>query len=260
MTMARGWYSDPFSSAYLRWWDGERWTASTVVAGQGPPPAPPGSPAPPPAAPTVTPTAPTAAPPPYGQPPAYGQPSPYAQQPPWGPYSAPPWPPQVATFPLASWGSRFAARLIDWLILAVVLLPVGIALLWSPFRDFINSLPTDGRGPSQQVITDFYAQIFGRVMALTVLSLVLQFVYEVPQLVAYGRTPGKRLMGLRIRPLAEDRLPSWREATIRWGVVALGSIVGGGLFTLLDDLFPLWDKPWQQTLHDKAAKTVVVPL
>lgn len=243
--MARGWYSDPFSSAYLRWWDGERWTSSTVVAGQGPPPAPPGAPAP-------------SVPPPSSAPAPYVPPS--AQQPPWAPYSAPPWPPQVATFPLATWGSRFAARLVDWLILAVVLLPVGIALLWSPFRDFVHTLPTHGQVPSQQVITDFYAQIFGRVMALTALSLVLQFVYEVPQLVAYGRTPGKRLMGLRVRPLAEDRLPSWREATIRWGVVALGSVVGGGLFTLLDDLFPLWDKPWQQSLHDKAAKTVVVPL
>lgn len=256
MTMARGWYSDPFSSAYLRWWDGERWTSTTVVAGQGPPPPPPGSPPAPPAAPAAPAVS------PYAPPPTYGQPPPPGQQPPWGAYSAPPWPTQqqVATFPLASWGSRFAARLIDWLILAVVLLPVGVALLWGPFRDFINTLPTDGRVPSQQVIRDFYAQIFGRVMALTVLSLVLQFVYEVPQLVAYGRTPGKRLMGLRIRPLAEDRLLTWREATIRWGVVALGSIVGGGLFTLLDDLFPLWDKPWQQTLHDKAAKTVVVPL
>ena len=257
--MARGWYSDPFSSAYLRWWDGERWTSSTVVAGQGPPPPPPGSPLPPPVAPTVAPTAPIA-PPTYGQPPAYGQPPPPTQQPPWAPYSAPPWPAQVATFPLASWGNRFAARLIDWLILAVVLLPVGLALLWGPFSDFVDTLPAGGSMPSQQVIADFYTQIFGRVIALTVLSIVLQFVYEVPQLVAYGRTPGKRLMGLRIRPLAEDRLPSWREATIRWGVVALGSLVGGGLFTLLDDLFPLWDKPWQQTLHDKAAKTVVVPL
>ncbi len=39
-----------------------------------------------------------------------------------------------------------------------------------------------------------------------------------------------------------------------------GTVIAGGLFLLLDDLWPLWDKPWQQALHDKAAKTVVVPM
>ena len=257
MTMAQGWYPDPFSSAYLRWWDGQKWTSSTTVAGQ-PSPAPNLPPAtyqPPPAPYEQTPTPTTA---PYQPPTEYPYPAP--NPPPWEAYATQPAPPLVAPFPLATWGSRFGARLIDWLILSAVLLPAGFALMWQPFKHFVDSLPPDGRSPSQHVITDFYGQVFGRVLLLSLVSLVLQFVYEVPQLVAFGRTPGKRVLGLRIRPLAEDRLLTWKEATIRWGVVALGGLVGGGLFTLLDDLFPLWDKPWQQTLHDKAAKTVVVPL
>ncbi len=235
MTMAPGWYPDPFSNGYLRWWDGERWTPQTSVPG---------------ATPAVV--APPASAPPFGAPPAVG-----GQ--PWGAYAGPMSPPLVASFPLASWWSRVGARFVDWLILSVVLVPVAFALLWQPFRDFVNSFPADGRAPSQQAITDFYGQILGRALAVSGLSLVLQFVYEVPQLVWYGRTFGKRAFGIRIRPLAEDRLPTWREATIRWGVVALGGFVGGGVFTLVDDLFPLWDKPWQQSIHDKAAKTVVVP-
>jgi uncharacterized RDD family membrane protein YckC len=87
----------------------------------------------------------------------------------------------------------------------------------------------------------------------------VQFAYEVPQLVKYGQTVGKRITKIRVRPLAEDRLPSMKEATIRFGVIALGGVFGQGVFTLLDFLFPLWDKPWQQSLHDKAAKTIVVP-
>jgi uncharacterized RDD family membrane protein YckC len=77
--------------------------------------------------------------------------------------------------------------------------------------------------------------------------------------VAYGRTVGKRVLGLRVRPLAEDRKPRWGEAFLRSGVMGLGYLVGGWLFLLLDGLWPLWDKPWQQAIHDKAARTVVVP-
>jgi len=65
--------------------------------------------------------------------------------------------------------------------------------------------------------------------------------------------------GIRVRPMAEDRRPSLGEAATRTGVIAGGWLVAGGFFMLLDDLWPLWDKPWQQALHDKAAKTVVVP-
>jgi uncharacterized RDD family membrane protein YckC len=256
MTMAPGWYSDPFSNAYLRWWDGARWTASTTVAGATPPPLPA------PENPYATPAAsagPAAPPTPASLPPP-AAPGPYTPQQPWGSYAGPSaWQPQVATFPLAGYGARVAARLIDWLILSVVLIPIGLALLWTPFKDFLDSFPPGSRPPSQQAIQDFTRQIFGRVVLVSALSFVVQFAYEVPQLVAYGCTPGKRLMGLRIRPLAEDRLPTWREASIRWAVAAVGGLLGGGLFTLLDNLFPLWDKPWRQTLHDKAAKTVVVP-
>ena len=43
MAMAPGWYQDPFSTTgYVRWWDGERWGASTALP-EGTPPVPPGS-------------------------------------------------------------------------------------------------------------------------------------------------------------------------------------------------------------------------
>ena len=65
--------------------------------------------------------------------------------------------------------------------------------------------------------------------------------------------------GGRSCPLAQDRNPSWGEALGRTGVMVGGTILASALFTLVDCLWPLWDKPWQQALHDKAAKTVVVP-
>lgn len=244
MNMAPGWYPDPFSSSYLRWWDGVKWTSATSVPG----PAGPAAPAY--AAPPTFPAAPSQPAPTYPGAPQGAQ---------WGGYTGPVAPPLVAPFPLASWWNRVGARLIDSIIMALVLVPLAIALLWQPLRTFVDTLPTDGTAPTTTQITDFYGAILGRVFTLSLLSILIQLVYEVPQTVLYGMTVGKRIVGIRVRPLAEDRLPSWTEGLIRWGIMALGSLIGGGLFTLLDCLFPLWDKPWQQALHDKAAKTIVVP-
>jgi uncharacterized RDD family membrane protein YckC len=77
--------------------------------------------------------------------------------------------------------------------------------------------------------------------------------------VAYGRTVGKRVLGIRIRMLADDRTPDLSTALIRWALFTAGTVIAGGPFLLLDGLWPLWDKPWRQALHDKLAKTVVVP-
>jgi uncharacterized RDD family membrane protein YckC len=187
----------------------------------------------------------------------YGAPAP--QAPPWAGYQAYPPPPPGPTFPLASWGSRFAARLIDWTIIAVVMAPLYVAVLWPDFRDFFDQMPTDGSAPSFQVVADFETSILGKAFVLGLLLVLAQLDYEVPQLVAYGRTVGKRVLGIRVRPLAHDRNPSWGEATGRVSVLAGGLFIGSALFVLLDCLWPLWDKPWQQALHDKAVRTVVVP-
>ena len=58
--------------------------------------------------------------------------------------------------------------------------------------------------------------------------------------------------------LAADANPGWPAATLRWATYTVGVLVLSSLFAIVDYLWPLWDKPWRQALHDKTARTIVV--
>lgn len=264
MSMAPGWYPDPFSAGYLRWWDGKAWGSATQVAQRAdapPAPEPPGPSAAQPAAPGVGRVygAPDPTQAPYQVTPQ--RPGTLPPAPPWAAYRPYPPPAPAPDYPLASWGTRLMARLIDWVLLAVVIVPIYIVVLWPAISDFMSHLPADASQPvDPQVVLDFQQRVVGQALLLGLLAALVQMAYEVPQLVASGRTLGKRVLGIRVRPLAEDRNPSWGEALGRTAVLVGGNLLASGLFTLLDCLWPLWDRPWQQALHDKVVKTVVVPL
>ena len=238
MAMEPGWYPDPFSSGgYVRWWDGERWGASTSVGTTAPTSSTPGAPVPLPPPPPAMPQAP-------GYPgAAYGS----------GAGTA------VAPIPLASWISRAMARLLDGFIEALIATPFVLWLVWPAVQRFVESIPTDGSQPSQAAMSSLQSDLLNVSTSITVISVVISMLYQLPQNKAWGRTLGKRALGIRIRPLAADLPLSWGQVIARWGVFEAFSIVLGGLPLLLDCLWPLWDKPWRQALHDKAAKTIVVP-
>src|SRR5690606_31701546 len=135
-----------------------------------------------------------------------------------------------------------------------------VVTLWPALRDLVVAIPTDGTAVPAGAVTRFQEQVVASSLLLTAVYLAATLVYIVPQHVRYGRTLGKRVAGIRVRMLAEDRTPRWGEALIRWLVLFGGSAIGGGLFLALDGLWPLWDRPWAQALHDKAVRTVVVPV
>ena len=105
----------------------------------------------------------------------------------------------------------------------------------------------------------------GRWRSSALINLALGFVYHVGFLMWKQATPGKLLVGLRVRLREQARPDAARHGAaalgrpVRLGIVGLVPYVGSltGLYSLLDYLWPLWDDK-KQAIHDKIAKTNVV--
>lgn len=230
-----GWYPDPAQThpARQRYWDGTGWTEHTHD--------------PAPAVPTAA--SPASAPPPF---PSYAA---YAPAPPL--YVAPP-----ATtpdgVPLAGWWWRVLARVLDGFIMiplyALVVVPV-IASQWDSLRQWADDTryAADHGLPAPPAPAVFNLTS-GPGITLWLSVLAIAVVYEIVFLLWKQATPGKLLVGLRVRRRESPDLPAG-AVFARVGIVLLGQLCG--LFTLLDDLWPLWDDK-KQALHDKVARTNVV--
>ena len=226
--MPPGWYPDPFSSGgYVRWWDGERWGQSTsVVPGQAPPPAP---------------TAPRQAP--GGTPNQFGGSASDGVQ--------------FDDTHLASYGQRVLAYLIDLVIQAVVLVPIVIWLEGPLYQQLSAALEANGGQLTQAMFDSLVQKAQQNSLGVTIATLVVTLIYVVPQVALYGRTLGKRVLGLRVQSLGNDGQITWGQSLIRWSIVALGWGICS-LLLVVDFLWPLWDRPARQAIHDKGARTIVV--
>jgi len=126
----------------------------------------------------------------------------------------------------------------------------------------VRAVEAGSPAPDPAVLTD---QIAGPMLAMLVVALLVGLVYETAFLKAFQATPGKMVLGLEVRLRARPGPLPWGAVLLRWltkrGVTALYVVPFGllvvGLYSLLDDLWPLGDSK-RQALHDKAAATNVV--
>jgi len=181
--------------------------------------------------------------------------------------------PAVATTPdgerLAGWWARAGAYVLDGLVLSIVSGLVGFAFvsrLWNAYVDFFDATLRASRSgtpaPSQ---LDLVGRIYGPLLGFLAVGLVVSFVYNVTFLKTLQATPGKLVVGLRVRLREQPGPLSWGTVLKRWlaqnvgNLVALVPLLGslGSVYRLLDDLWPLWDGR-KQALHDKFAATNVV--
>jgi uncharacterized RDD family membrane protein YckC len=159
------------------------------------------------------------------------------------PYAYPPLGPDGRL--LASFGDRFVARIIDFLIAMGVSIVIMVPLLILMIAAIATEEPS------------LIALAAIAYLAVFVLSFVFSYVYEVELQLKNGQTYGKRIAKIQVVPMAPGA-PLTRGILVkRWLIWGLG----GSLVPLLiwvDGLWQLWDKPYQQCLHDKFAETVVV--
>lgn len=175
---------------------------------------------------------------------------------------------------LATWGRRFAAYVVDWIVIQLATLVIAgmlglITAANEAFAPVLSTPPEDAAAASaaiDEAFVGFLTAHSGELIALSFLTLAASGAYHVLLVALRGRTLGKRLVGIRVRLREREGLPIWRAALSRWllhyampnlltGVPGLGIVAA--MFPIVDGLWPLWDAR-RQAIHDKLAKTAVV--
>jgi uncharacterized RDD family membrane protein YckC len=201
-----GWYPDPAGNPGWRWWDGHRWGPLATAPAPG--------------------------------------------FPPWAQAGAPPWvnaePVHPATGrPYASFWLRFAALLIDNLILTV---PVYLLMFLVLIPMMLVALSGASEG-------DPTAGVAAMVVFLPLIWLVMiggQVFYFVWFESRKGGTPGKRVLGLRVVDIGTGGLLTTARAFGRYFgrfVSALAVYIG---------YFVMLSHPQRQTWHDQWTRAVVI--
>jgi len=176
--------------------------------------------------------------------------------------------PRPHGLPLAGYGRRFTARLIDF---GIVFALNAVVNGWFVWRWLSEMLPywreAFRRGLEGNTSTEGMPPISEQTgllqLVIVMIAAALWLAYEVPSMAANGQTFGKRVMRIRAVPLAADQPLGLGRAFSRWSTMGLPTLLwycaGLGLvLQLVGALSPLFDHPLRQALHDKRAQTVVV--
>ncbi|GAA0651250.1 hypothetical protein GCM10009535_31820 [Streptomyces thermocarboxydovorans] len=154
----------------------------------------------------------------------------------------------------AGLGKRFVARLLDTLVVgaltSVAAVPLGIKAV-DHINAKIEAAKLSGETVTVWLIDGTTSVHLGIVLAVLLVAGVLT---EVLPTVKWGRTLGKKLLGLEVRDIEAHETPEFGAALRRWLVYCVPGLLVVGVIGVLWCLF---DKPWRQCWHDKAAHTFV---
>ncbi|MFE3403595.1 RDD family protein [Streptomyces anulatus] len=154
----------------------------------------------------------------------------------------------------AGLGKRFAARLVDSLVLGAAVGAAAVPLTTRAL-DHIDRKITAAKESGETVTVWLLDSTTGALLgALLAAFLLIGFLLEALPTAKWGRTLGKKLCGLDVRDIESHDTPTLGAALRRWLVYGvLGLLVIG----VVNVLWCLIDRPWRQCWHDKAARTFV---
>ncbi|MEU7247180.1 RDD family protein [Streptomyces sp. NPDC045251] len=160
---------------------------------------------------------------------------------------------QAAARP-AGLGKRLAARLVDTVVLgavtAVAAVPLGVKAL-DHVNGKIDEAKLSGETVTVWLLDGTTSTYLGIVLAVL---LVFGGLYEALPTAKWGRTLGKKLLGLEVRDIEAHEPPSLGAALRRWLVYSVPGLLAIGVVGVVWCVF---DRPWRQCWHDKAANTFV---
>ena len=159
--------------------------------------------------------------------------------------------------PLASWGKRVGAALLDLLVLIIPIIALSAALGVGAFAGGdLECAVNPGTGVTECTGGDT-SFVVGLILAQLVPWVVQGLYATFLNGGERGQTIGKRIVNIQVRDEATGGPIGYGKAFLRWLVGALLSIFTCGIGGLLDALWPLWDNK-RQTLHDKVVNSLVV--
>ncbi|MFD9458038.1 RDD family protein, partial [Streptomyces sp. NPDC059985] len=144
---------------------------------------------------------------------------------------------------------RALARALDSVVLAAFAAGAAVPLV-PRVTDHLQAKVDAARGSGHTTtvwLLDATTAGYGCLLLAAVLLFGL--LYEVLPTARWGRTPGKKLCGVRVLAVATLRPPTFGAALRRWLV--------GALLGLPGSLFGLFDRTRRQAWHDRAAGTYV---
>jgi uncharacterized RDD family membrane protein YckC len=160
---------------------------------------------------------------------------------------------QAAARP-ASLGKRLAARLIDSLLLGGLVGAAAVPVVTRAHAHIDDKI--EAAKLSGETVTVWLVDSTTAVHLAIILGalLVIGTLYEALPTARWGRTLGKKLCGLTVWGIESHEPPSFGAALRRWLVYSVLGILAVGV---LNVLWCLFDRPWRQCWHDKAARTFV---
>ncbi|BCB80293.1 hypothetical protein GCM10022251_05450 [Phytohabitans flavus] len=196
-----------------------------------------------------------------------GMPAPGYPYPPYA-YRLPAPAPRPHGLRIASLGPRVVARLID---IGMVLLLNVLVNGWFIYRLVQEYEPiiqewnrrVEAREPLLQNLPQPGGQADALQVAIFIIGVALWFAYEVPSTANSGQTLGKRIMRIKVMAVESPNPLGFGRSLRRWNLMGLPTFLWscfciGFILQLVDCIFPFFDRPLYQALHDKSAQTVVV--
>ncbi|MFJ9742196.1 RDD family protein [Streptomyces sp. NPDC101166] len=154
----------------------------------------------------------------------------------------------------AGLGKRLVARFVDTLVVGGVTAAAAVPLVTRAVEhvnDKIDAAKLSGETVTVWLLDGTTSVYLGIVLAVL---LVFGVLYEALPTAKWGRTLGKKLLGLEVRDIEGGEPPTFGAALRRWLVYSVPGLLAVGV---LGVLWCVFDRPWRQCWHDKAAHTFV---